>query len=131
MSLRYHAAIHMDLCEAEGDFIFRLLRTLWRGLAIVLLSPTRYSACALAWWIAGLGVLSLMMEAGLNPQSRNAAFMKWAECLGPLTLIAYVTLGFGFIGGPWCLLYHFLADNRSGDKNAKRRALNQQQSGEA
>lgn len=102
-----------------GDFIFGLLRTLGRGLAIVLLSPVRYPACALVWLIAGMGVLSLFMEAGLNPQSRSAAFMKWSECLGPLMLILYASLGLGLIGGPWLLLYHFLVGNLLGNKNVK------------
>jgi len=99
------------------------VRSIWRGFATVILSPARYPACALAWWIGGGCVFSLFMDAGLNPQSRSAAFMKWSDSLGPLaalaTTIVYATLGLGLIGGPWCLLYHFLTGNLFGGKKVE------------
>lgn len=89
----------------------------------MILSPTRSPACALAWWIGGACVLSLFMEAGLNPQSPSAAFMKWTESHGPLlaivSAILYATLGLGLLGGPWCLLYHFLTGNLFGGKKGQ------------
>lgn len=107
------------------NFTLRWFGSFWRGLVLVLSSPFRSPVCALSWWIGGLGVFSLFMEAGLNPQSRSAAFMKWSERLGPLMLLVYATLGLGLIGGPWALLDHFLVGKPSGAVNAKRNASNQ------
>ncbi len=97
------------------------MHSIWRGFATVILSPARSPACALAWWIGGLCVLTLFMEAGLNPQSQSAAFMNWSESvplMAIVTAILYATLGLGLIGGPWCLLYHFLTRNLFGGKKA-------------
>lgn len=97
------------------------MHSIWRGFATVILSPARSPACALAWWIGGACVLSLFMDAGLNPQSHSATLMNWSESV-PLmaiaTAILYATLGFGLIGGPWCLLYHFLTGKLFGGKKA-------------
>ena len=57
--------------------------------------------------------------------------MKWSECLGPLMLIVYATLGLGFIGGPWILFYHFLVGNLFGNKNAKQNDSKQHRNDEA
>ena len=99
------------------------VRAFGRCFATLILSPTRSPACALAWWISGGCVFSLFMDAGLNPQSQSAAFMHWSESQGPLVAIAtaiiYATLALGLIGGPWCLLYHFLTGKLFGGKRAE------------